>query len=143
MRLGRTLGVVGMAALLGGSGTLHLVSPRTYERIVPRLLGHAHEIVTLSGVVELVCAVLLVVPRTRRLGGWATALVLVAVFPANVQMALDGGVRGAGFPFDNAAVAWARLPLQPLLIWWVLLATGGLDPAPDWRHRVLGGAAGR
>lgn len=130
--------MVGMAALVGGSGTLHLVSPRTYERIVPRVLGHPHEIVTASGVAELVCAALLLTPRTRRLGGWATAALLVAVFPANVQMALDGGVRSAGFPFDSAAVAYARLPVQPLLVWWALVASGALAPASSWRERLLG-----
>ena len=138
MRIGRALGVAGMAALVGGSGTLHLVSPRTYERIVPRLLGHQHLLVTVSGVAELACAALLLAPPTRRFGGWATAVLLVAVFPANVQMALDGGVRGAGFPFDNAVVAYARLPLQPVLVWWALLATGALDPAASWRVRLLG-----
>ncbi|GAC1571429.1 MAG: membrane protein [Candidatus Dormibacteria bacterium] len=143
MRIGRTLGVVGVAALLGGSGTLHLVSPRTYERIVPRVLGHPHELVTASGVAELVCAALLLPPRTRRFGGWTSAALLVAVFPANVQMALDGGVRGAGFPFDSAVIAWARLPVQPLLVWWALVASGALDPAASWRERLIGGPAPR
>jgi len=63
----------------------------------------------------------MLVPRTRRLGGWLTAAVLVGVFPANVQMALDAGtdrqaapqVPSAGF----RAIALARLPLQvPLVV---------------------------
>jgi uncharacterized membrane protein len=66
------------------------------------------------------CALLLLLPRTRRVGAYATALLLVAVFPANVQMALDGGYGGAGLPSDGAALAWLRLPIQVPLVWWAL-----------------------
>lgn len=107
-----------MAGLLAGSGVLHLLVPGPYRRIVPRPLGHAGGVVTVSGICELLCAALLLLPRTRRLGAWSTAALLVGVFPANVQMALDGGLRGAAFPLGSAVVAWLRLPLQaPLLVW--------------------------
>ncbi|MHB8508192.1 MAG: DoxX family protein, partial [Candidatus Dormibacteria bacterium] len=73
--------------------------------------------VALSGGLELACAVALILPRTRRAGGWATAALLLAVFPANIQMALDGGIRGAGFPMGSPVLAWLRLPLQlPLVL---------------------------
>lgn len=108
----------GLAALLAVSGTLHFVAPSTYESIVPRMLPARRAIVYGSGVVELCCAAAVLCPRTRRSGAWASAALFVAVFPANVQMALDGGAPGAGFPMGSPVVAWLRLPLQvPLVLW--------------------------
>jgi uncharacterized membrane protein len=53
----------------------------------------------------------------------------VAVFPANVQMALDGGLAGAGSPANSAALAWLRLPLQiPLILWAISVARAGQAP---------------
>lgn len=101
-----------LVGIIGGSGILHFARPRFYHRIVPRRLGHAHEVVALSGAAELACAAAMILPPTRRLGGWATAALLLAVFPANVQMALDGGIKGAPFPANSALLAWLRLPLQ-------------------------------
>ncbi|MDQ6748224.1 MAG: hypothetical protein M3010_09005 [Candidatus Dormibacteraeota bacterium] len=105
-----------LVLLIGGSGVLHFVSPGFYRRIVPRVVGHPDQVVALSGAAELVCAAAMAFPRTRRVGGWLTAALLVAVFPANFQMALDGGVPGAGFPMGNPVVAWLRLPLQVPLV---------------------------
>ena len=106
----------GLVAIVGGSGVLHFTHPGFYRQIVPRQLGHAGDVVSLSGAAELLCAAALVLPPTRRLGGWATAALLVAVFPANVQMALDGGLKGAGFPANSPVLAWLRLPLQVPLV---------------------------
>ena len=121
MRTPRAVAVVGLAALVGGSGVLHLAVPAPYRRIVPApLAAWRHEVVVVSGLAELACACLLLVPRTRRLGALATAALLIAVFPANVQMALDGGYPDAGFPFNSAPLAWLRLPLQAPLVAWAL-----------------------
>ncbi len=115
-----------LVAIIGGSGVLHFTSPGFYRLIVPRALGHADEVVALSGAAELGCAAAMVVPRTRRLGGWLTAALLVAVFPANLQMALDGGLKGAGFPGNNPVLAWLRLPLQvPLVLMALAVARRG------------------
>lgn len=118
-----------LVALMAGSGIYHLVSPEFYERIVPRALGHARFVVYASGVAELAAAAVLAAPRTRRIGGWACAALLVAVFPANVQMALDGGARGAGGLAGSAVVAWLRLPLQVPLVWWAVREGGREDDA--------------
>ncbi len=108
-----------LAGLLATSGTLHFVVPRTFASIVPPQLPAPTALVYLSGAAELACAAGLTVPRTRRLAGWATALLLVAVFPGNVQMALDAGDRSALY----RAAAYARLPLQvPLVLWAVQVA---------------------
>lgn len=109
--------LVGLCLLVGGSGILHFVAPGAYRRIVPApLRAYAPALVAASGFCELACAVLLTLPRTRRWGATATALLLLAVFPANIQMALDS--RHAATPV--AVVAWLRLPLQAPLICWAL-----------------------
>lgn len=108
---------------MAAAGSLHFVIPSAYQRIVPRALGPARALVLLSGAAEIGAGLLLASPRTRRVGGWATAALLVAVFPANVQMALDGGIPGEGFPLGSPVVAWARLPLQvPLVVWALRIA---------------------
>ena len=83
----------GLAAFMAVAGAAHFVIPEFYERIVPRVLGHERLLVRATGVAELACAMLLARRRTAAFGGWATATLFVVVFPANVQMALDGGVR--------------------------------------------------
>jgi uncharacterized membrane protein len=117
----RRASLLGLTAIVGGSGVLHLVIPAPYRRLVPAPLAQwRSELVALSGVAEIGCATLLLTRRTRRLGALATAALLVAVFPANVQMAIDGGYPGAPFPANNAVAAWLRLPLQVPLVLWAL-----------------------
>ncbi len=133
----RRLALAGLVALLGGSGVLHLIVPQPYERIVPApLMPWRSQLVAASGGAEIACALLLVTRRTRRVGAFATALLFVAVFPANVQMAVDSGVPGAGFPFNSAAVAWLRLPLQVPLIGWALAFRGHSDVDDPNKRRL-------
>ncbi len=112
------------------AGTAHFVFPRAYQRIVPRVVGDPAFWVGGSGVAEIACAALLLHPRTRRVGALAAMAVLLAVFPANVKMALDGGIAGEPFPLGSPVVAWARLPLQvPLVVWAWRVAGGARRPA--------------
>ncbi len=102
-----------LAGLLAGAGLLHFAIPEPYESIVPRRLGHARELVIVSGLAELGVAAAVAAPRTRRQGGRLAALLFVAVFPANVSMALD-----PDRPPRLHRAAIARLPLQlPLVLW--------------------------
>ena len=89
--------------------------PAQFDAIVPRALpGSARGWTYVSGVVELVCAVLVARPSTRRLGGWLTMALFIAVFPGNVQMAFDWSDRA----FLPRAASLLRLPLQiPLVLW--------------------------
>jgi uncharacterized membrane protein len=123
-----------LAVVFTAAGALHFLRPRMYEKIVPDYLPAHHELVLASGAAEIAGAVMVVFPRTRRLGGLWIAATLVAVFPANVEMALNPD-RYASLP---PALLWARLPLQGLLIWWALRATrrGTRDgrPAPSTTH---------
>ena len=100
-----------LGALLGGSGVLHLVRPRTYEWLVPPELGPARPWVTASGVAELGAAALMAAPATRRAGGWAAAALLVAFVPAHLHTFRV--VPRRPLPLAVAAV---RLPLQVPMI---------------------------
>jgi uncharacterized membrane protein len=100
-----------LAALLGGSGVLHLVRPRTYEWLVPPELGDARSWVTATGVAEIGTAALLAAPATRRPGGWAAAGLLLAFVPAHLHTFRV--VPRTPVPLTIAAV---RLPLQVPLV---------------------------
>ncbi len=119
-----------LAVLMLGAGLTHFAFPGPYQKIVPRALGHAAFWVRWSGIANLACAGLLMVRRTRRMGALATAVLLLALFPANVKMALDGGIPGEPFPLGSPMMAWARLPLQvPLVIWaWRVASAAGRAP---------------
>lgn len=100
-----------LAALLAGSGTLHFLRPEPFDSIVPGFLPSPRTFTYVSGVAELAVAAAVVRPSTRERGGLAAAVLFVAVFPANVAMALDPGDVPRW-------LAIARLPLQlPLVLW--------------------------
>jgi uncharacterized membrane protein len=109
----RSRSTTGLAVMLGVTGVLHFVQPEPFERIVPRRLPRKKELVYASGVAELACAAGLLHPRTRRTAGLLSAGLLAAVFPANVQMALDLNRKGSP---RAKAIGFARLPLQIPLI---------------------------
>lgn len=112
-----------LAALLAVGGVAHFVVPEPYSRMIPRALPQPRMWVFASGVAELAVAALLVPARTARAAAWSAAALFVAIFPGNVQMALDGGIPGETGALGSPAVAWARLPLQiPLIVWAVRLA---------------------
>ena len=116
--------VKGLAVILGVAGVLHFVKPQPFERIVPKPLPYKRELVLASGAVEVACAAGLVSPRTRPLAGKVTALLMVAVFPANVQMSIDA-LRSSKAPGWFKAGTVARLPLQAPLIRTALKASRG------------------
>lgn len=105
--------VTALAALFATSGFLHLVRPEPFERIVPHRLPRQRALVYVSGAAELACAAGLLRPRTRRVAGWAAVGVLVGIFPANVQMAVD--VRRSRSRALRVG-SLLRLPLQAPMI---------------------------
>ena len=100
-----------LRALLGWSGALHLVRPRTYEWLVPPELGSARAWVTTTGVAEIGTAALPAAPASRRLGGWAAAGLLAGFVPAHLHTFRV--VPKKPLPLTVAA---ARLPLQVPMI---------------------------
>jgi uncharacterized membrane protein len=109
-----------LAAFFVGSGVNHFVTPRPYRAIVPPpIAGRATELVEISGVAEILGGVGVLIPATRRASGLGLIALLIAVFPANVYMA-QAHERFARIP---RWALYARLPLQPLMIWWAWRAT--------------------
>jgi uncharacterized membrane protein len=112
-----------LAAFFSATGTLHFAIPRSYEAMVPPGIP-AREAVVLSGVAEIVGGLMVLHPGTRRLGRWWLLALLLAVFPANVHMAVNPEqIRGLDLNKMPRWALWARLPLQPLAMLWVWRAT--------------------
>lgn len=128
-----------LAGLMAAAGITHFVAPKAYEALIPSFLGPPRAWVYGSGALELACAAGLAVPRTRSRAGWATAALLVAVFPGNVTMAARAGARPGWF----RAAAYARLPMQIPLVWWAVRAARSARLAADPRHTGTEPAARR
>lgn len=103
-------------------GVMHFVSPQPFVRIVPPWLPWPIALVYISGVFEVLGGLGILVPRVRSAAGWGLIALYVAVFPANIHMAVNQ------IPLDPAdgppspIILWGRLPFQLLFIawaWWV------------------------
>jgi len=103
-----------MGVLYIVAGINHFLSPALYLRMMPKALPAHQFLVDLSGVAESVLGILLLVPRTSTRAAWGLILLLIAVFPANVGMA----VNPERFPEIPQWAAWIRLPMQAVLIAW-------------------------
>lgn len=103
-----------MAALYILAGINHFWHPRTYLGIMPPYIPYPAAMVAVSGICEVLFGGMLLMQQTRVMGAWLIIALLIAVFPANIQMATNW--QRAGHPLLWLAIA--RLPLQALLIWW-------------------------
>lgn len=107
------------------AGFLHFVHPAPYLKIMPPYLPWHLPLVYISGAAEMAGGAGLLIPRFRRAAAWGLVALLIAVFPANLYMATDH-IQMTVRPLPDW-VAWARLPLQGVLIWWVLWCTAEPD----------------
>jgi len=103
-----------------GAGVNHFATPGFYRRIVPPGFGDPETVVQASGVAEIVAGVAVLMPATRRASGWGLVALLLAIFPANIHMAMNPKHSGFRLP---RVLLWLRLPLQPLMMWWAWSAT--------------------
>ncbi|WP_166825090.1 DoxX family protein [Brevibacterium limosum] len=101
-----------MTGLLGLAGVAHFSRPVLFDSIVPPRLGSPRFWTYASGIAEFGCAGLLANRGTRRLGGAATAALMVGVFPANIYTVVKYWDDPRG-----RAIAMARLPVQIPLVW--------------------------
>lgn len=102
------------------AGTMHFVVPRTYQSIMPTYLSRwKGELVAASGAAEIAGGLAVLPPRTRRFGRWWLLATIVAIFPANVHMA----VHAEDFPKIPEPLLWARLPFQAVFGWLIWRGT--------------------
>ncbi|WP_123624324.1 DoxX family membrane protein [Halorubrum sp. CSM-61] len=110
-----------MSAAYVIAGIAHFLAPKAFARVVPPGLPRPRALVYLSGIAEVGLGLGVACDRTRRGSAWGIMALLGAVFPANVYMATDG--VAAELAPDRLsgvarAAAWARLPLQGVLLLW-------------------------
>lgn len=117
----KTLSRYLFGALFVAAGVNHFANPSFYIRIMPPYLPWHLELVYASGVAEAGLGVLLLFRRWAVWAGWGLIGLLVAVFPANLHMALHAEL----FPTLPELGLWLRLPLQGVLIAWAYWYTRG------------------
>jgi uncharacterized membrane protein len=101
-----------LAASFVLAGLNHFISTDFYLKIMPPYLPWHLPLVYLSGVVEMALGALLLIPRLTRLAAWGLIALLIAVFPANIHMAVNHEL----YPAYGATSLWLRLPLQIVLM---------------------------
>lgn len=103
-----------MGLFVGFAGVMHFASPEFFNDIVPPWLPPSEAFWTyISGVAEIVIAILLLRSSSRRAGSIAAIWLYIAVYPANLYMAWDWRDK----PFSDQVVSYSRLPFQFLFIW--------------------------
>lgn len=103
-----------LVAILLVAGTMHFLKPLFFIKIMPSYIPFHLKLVYLSGLVEILCALLLLFPATQTFGAYLAILLFIAVFPANIEMAKDYYITHNKYLW----LAILRLPLQIVLIWW-------------------------
>ncbi|GAC1574851.1 MAG: DoxX family protein [Candidatus Elarobacter sp.] len=98
------------------AGAMHFIRPEMYRTIVPPAFGHADLLVAVSGAAEVAGGLGLMLPPLQRAAGIGLIALLLAVWPANIGMALDAERFASVGP---AWALWARVPLQLVMIWWI------------------------
>jgi uncharacterized membrane protein len=108
-----------MAVFYVAAGINHFVNPKWYIRIIPPWLPNPPLLNQISGACEIIFGLLLIPDATRSIAAWLIIALLIAIFPANIQMSIN-------FKRKNNRYYWitlVRLPLQLVLIWWAWLYT--------------------
>jgi uncharacterized membrane protein len=131
-RLTKRIALLLLSVFFVVAGVNHFVNPDFYVGIMPPYLPAHLELVYLSGVFEVLGGLAVLLPGIRATAGWGLVLLLLAIFPANVHMALHPEL----FPAMSAAALYARLPLQFVFIAWAYWAA-----RPDSPSRVASESA--
>lgn len=120
-----------LAVLMMGIGAAHFANPRSFLQIMPGFIPTSLHLplVQVSGAFEILGGAGILVPKVRALAGWGLVALYLAVFPANINMAVNR------LPMGDAVwpvwALWARLPLQLVLIAWAYWVSR--PDAPDAR----------
>ncbi|HEV8050936.1 MAG TPA: hypothetical protein VGP47_00460 [Parachlamydiaceae bacterium] len=100
------------------AGSLHFLFPASYLKIMPKYMPYPMQLVYLSGAAEIICGLGFLFDETRPTAAWGTILLLLAIFPANINMAMYPQNFGL-----SPLLMYLRLPLQFLLMWLAYLYT--------------------
>ena len=108
----RLLSIIIMSIFYVSVGVNHFTIPEWFLQIVPPRLPYKLELVYISGFLEIILGVMLLIPATRFYAAWGLILLLIAVYPANIYLAQTNGAAMNTTPL----VAWGRLPFQFVFI---------------------------
>ncbi|MGE6755185.1 DoxX family protein [Rossellomorea sp. NPDC071047] len=118
----KVLGLILFSFFFFLAGVFHFIEAQGFAKMIPEFIPLSEEIVYITGMIEFILAVLLLIPKTREKAGIMTAIYLVLIFPANIYAAIKG-IPAPGNEEANVMLLWVRLLFQPLLIWWVLVVS--------------------
>jgi uncharacterized membrane protein len=108
-----------MAAGYSAAGIYHFINPAPYLAIMPPWLPWHKALVFVSGALEIILSIFILYKPSRPFAAWGFIILLIAVFPANIQMAIN-------YYNDNHPMYWGsmlRLPMQLILIAWAFVYT--------------------
>jgi uncharacterized membrane protein len=120
---GQQSSLYAMSAFYFLAGLNHLVHPDFYLGMMPSWLSWHYELILISGIAEMLLAIGLLYQRSRVISAWCVILMLIVIFPANIQMATN-------FYREKHPFFWLvilRLPLQLLFIYWAFTLTSRPD----------------
>lgn len=100
------------------TGITHFTNTEAFLEITPDFIPASKEMIYLSGVFEMLGAIGLLIPKFRRFSAWGLILLLIAVFPANINAAVNDIRTEVAFGIGSWYL-WVRLFFQPVFIWWV------------------------
>ncbi len=101
------------------AGSYHFINPDFYFKMMPTYLPFHWGINIISGAAEILLAIALIPLQTRRFAAWGIILLLIAVFPANIQMSINAyNTQNPKF-----ILTLFRLPFQFLFLWWAWIYT--------------------
>lgn len=109
-----------MAAFYGAAGLNHFLNPGFYLKVMPPYLPAPEVLNALSGAIEVALAMLLLIPRTRRLASWGVIALLIAIFPVHIYM---WQARDSVFADYDRTVLLLRMPFQLVFVAWAWVYT--------------------
>ncbi len=110
-----------LALIFGVAGLLHFTHTQKFVQIVPLFIPMPEAVVYISGIFEILGAIGLLTLHYRKQAAFGLVLLLLAVFPANIYMAVKN-IQLGGI-LNNPVLQWMRIPFQGVLIWWVFWCT--------------------
>ena len=108
----KSVSIIIMSLFYISVGLNHFTQPYWFLQIVPPYLPYRLELVYISGFLEIILGVMLLIPSARFYAGWGLIILLLAVYPANIYLAQTNGAAMNTTPL----IAWGRLPFQFVFI---------------------------